>query len=81
MKRVKPKLKARIAFKAKHLGSYFSMKDKIKKENEQNLVYETKCPDCDVTYVGEARRRLLIRVNDHSASSHVLKHSIKTGHK
>ena len=84
MKRVKPNLNVRIAFKAKRLGSFFNIKDKVKKEHEHNLVYETKCPDCDVTYVGEAGRRLIMRVNDHSGKdkrSHVLKHSLETGHR
>ncbi len=48
MKRVKPKLNARIPFKAKRLGSYFNIKDKVKKEHEHNKVYATKCLDCDV---------------------------------
>ena len=84
MKQVKPKLKARVAFKAKRVGSYFNIKDKVKKEHEHNLVYETRCPDCDVIYVGEAGRRLSMRVDDHGGKdkkSHVLKHSVETGHK
>ena len=40
MKRVKPKLKARIAFKAKRLGSFFNIKDKVKKET--NIILYTK---------------------------------------
>ena len=84
VKRGKPKFNARIAFKAKRVGSFFNIKDKIKKEHEHNLVYETKCPDCDVNYVGEAGRRLIMRVNDHGGKdkqSHVLKHSLETGHR
>ena len=83
MKQVQPKLKARIAFKAKRLGSYFNIKDKVKKDHEHNLVYEIKCPDCDVKYIGEAGRRLKLRIDDHGGkdkNSHVLKHSLETGH-
>ena len=76
MKQVKPNFKTRIAFKANRLNSHFNIKEPIKKCHKHNIVYEIKCPNCQLTYIGESGRRLEERILEHSArdnNSHVLK--------
>ena len=74
MKKVKPKVKARVSYTAKRLGSVFGIKDKTQKCHEHNIVYSVKCPDCDDTYIGESGRRLDERITEHSGkdkTSHI----------
>eukprot|EP00111_Clytia_hemisphaerica_P014988 TCONS_00044126-protein len=64
----------------------FNVKDKTKKEHENNVVYKINCPDenCTETYIGETERRVFERVLDHSGrdkNSTVFKHSMLSGHK
>ena len=61
-----------------------SIKDKTKKEHQQDLVYSVKCPvdTCNESYNGEIGRRLA-GVRDHSGrdkSSHMYKHSVEQDH-
>ena len=44
------------------LSAKFQIKDKTKDEHKPNLVYYTKCSECDESYVGETGRRLQDRV-------------------
>ena len=42
-----------------------SLKPKIPKEFQSNVVYEFKCSRCASTYVGKTWRHLLVRVQEH----------------
>ena len=56
----------------------------VKKCHQHDLVYETKCPDCNVTYIGEIVRRLEVRAKDHGRSdkkSEMAKHTRISGHR
>ena len=50
------------------------VKDKSKKEFENNVVYRIHCNNCPATYVGQRKRKLMTRINEH-------KTEIETGHK
>ena len=60
-------VKTQMVFKSQRLSSMFNIKDKTKKEHENNVVYKIKCPDenCTETYIGETERRVFERVMDH----------------
>ena len=45
------------------------IKDKNKDEHKRNLVYHTKCPEYDQSYVGKTRKRMQDRVDEHSGKS------------
>ena len=77
------KFETRFAYKAKRLASRFQLKDQVKKKHQHNVVYEIECPDCEVFYIGESGRRIEERFKDHNGrdkNSHVLKHTIESGH-
>ena len=79
-------VKTQMVFKSQRLSSMFNVKDKTKKEHENNVVYKIECPDenCSETYIGETERRVSERVLDHSGrdkNSTVFKHSVLAGHK
>jgi len=40
-------------------------KDKIEGSNRCNVVYRIDCKDCDACYVGQTKRRLITRANEH----------------
>ena len=40
-------------------------KDKIKKEELANVVYQINCKDCDHSYVGQTKRKLKTRLKEH----------------
>ena len=40
-------------------------KDPLKKENNKNVIYKIDCKDCDKTYVGQTKRLLLTRTEEH----------------
>ena len=68
----------------KKLASKFPVKDQVKFQHQNTVVYYGKCPNvnCKEDYIGETERRLLERVIDHNKrdkKSHMLKHS--RGHK
>ena len=43
-------------------------KDKSKKEIENNVVYRIHCNNCPATYVGQTKRKLMTRINEHKTS-------------
>ncbi|KYM97737.1 hypothetical protein ALC62_11566 [Cyphomyrmex costatus] len=45
-------------------------KDPLPNETKKNVVYRIKCNDCDVTHVGQTRRKLKTRVNEHRSHIH-----------
>ena len=40
-------------------------KDKIKKDELSNVVYQINCKDCDYSYVGQTKRKLKTRLKEH----------------
>ena len=58
-------------------------KDKSKKEFANNFVYRIHCNNCPATYVGQTKRKLMTRINEHKTSegSATIIHEIETGHK
>ena len=40
-------------------------KDKIKKEEHSNIVYQVNCKDCNHSYVGQSKRKLRTRLKEH----------------
>ena len=44
---------------------YTNTKDKIKKLNNTNVIYEVQCQGCDSKYIGETKNKLLERLQQH----------------
>lgn len=42
-----------------------STKDIIETQEKANLVYKIQCGDCNAIYIGQTKRRLKIRINEH----------------
>ena len=62
-------VKPRIIFKGKKLGSFFSCKDKVKKEHLSNLVYGFKSEGSNtINYVGETNVRFGARMHEHAVT-------------
>jgi len=40
-------------------------KDKIERSNRCNVVYKIDCNDCEASYVGQTKRRLITRIREH----------------
>ena len=77
-------IKTKVVYTGTKLGSNFQIKDKTKFDHKHDLVYNTKCPECQEDYIGEIGRRLHERICDHSGKdgkSHMLKHSLENNHK
>ena len=62
-------------------------KDKIKKKNTQNTVYEISCLDCDSKYIGQSKRKLCKRISEHKRDikkfnpvSEIARHSVNSNH-
>ena len=62
-------------------------KDPIRKEDRNNAVYQLNCKDCEAVYIGETKRTLNIRVEEHittiksaSKKSHTAEHCWKYSH-
>ena len=62
-------------------------KDPIPKEDRNNVIYQLDCKDCEAVYVGETKRTLTIRTNEHisavksaSQRSHTAEHCWKYNH-
>ncbi|KYM97837.1 hypothetical protein ALC62_11470 [Cyphomyrmex costatus] len=48
------------------LNDYIKVqKDSIPHDTKMNVIYKIKCNDCDATYVGQTKRKLITRVNEH----------------
>ena len=65
------------AYAATRLRDKFNIKTKIVKEHHHDISYCVACPEenCNKNYVGEAVRRLLKRVIDHSVGDKTLTYS------
>ena len=62
-------------------------RDPIPKEDRNNVIYQLDCKDCEAVYVGETKRTLNIRTNEHisavkpaSQRSHTAEHCWKYNH-
>jgi len=42
-----------------------AQKDHLDNYTRKNVVYKIVCKDCDATYVGQTKRKLITRVNEH----------------
>ena len=86
LKKVLPThIRTRIAYNGRKIDSFFHVKDKTNAQHKFDLVYKVSCsvPTCNDTYIGEVGKRLMERIKDHSGrdkNSHLVKHSIETGH-
>ena len=61
-------VKIRTCYTGKRLSSIFKTKDRMKFDQEHNLIYHVKCPEesCTDDYIGEFGRRVIERVKDHN---------------
>ena len=80
-----PTTSIKVCFTSTKLSSRFNIKDKTPTQQQNDIIYLVQCPqpDCTSTYIGETARRLEERLKDHCGrdrNSHLLKHSIETGH-
>ena len=78
-------LASKVVYKSTRLGECFNIKDTTKLDHRHDLVYKIECPDnkCKEIYIGETKRRLSVRVNEHSGKdrqSLVAKHTLDSGH-
>ncbi|KYN13623.1 hypothetical protein ALC57_14185 [Trachymyrmex cornetzi] len=76
-----------------HRVSFFSLnklnqfikvhKDPLNNELKRNVVYKINCRDCDVSYVGQTRRKLKTRLSEHKKHIHskTSTHSVITEHR
>ena len=79
-------MKLRTTYTPCKLGSRFPVKDKTKLIHQHNVSYYIECANkkCNSDYVGQTKRRTLVRTMDHNSKdpkSHVLQHSKKTKHR
>ena len=75
----------KICFTSNKLSTQFNIKDTTDFKHQNDIVYEAECPEptCNSKYIGETARRIEERYKDHSGrdkNSHLLRHSIETGH-
>ena len=78
-------LNTQTVYIGRKLSTCFQIKDKNKFDHQHELVYHAKCPSelCDENYIGESGIRTAGRVKGHNrrgSKSHILKHSLETGH-
>ena len=66
-------------FTSNKIGQYFSLKSKTPFALTSNVVYKFSClRDADCSYIGQTKRHLMTRVNEHVALSGSSKSEIKT---
>ncbi|KYN00647.1 hypothetical protein ALC62_08581 [Cyphomyrmex costatus] len=80
----------RIAFfSINKLNNFIKVqKDRLPHFMKKNIVYKIQCGDCDATYVGQTKRMLKTRVNEHrshirrntSSRSVITEHRLQHGH-
>ena len=87
LKKILPNnLKPQITYTRRKLGSFFQTKDQTIFEHKHDVIYHGKCPaeNCVDDYIRETACRVNERIVHHTgrdANSHLLKHSIESGHK
>ena len=69
-------LDIRLAFSSFKISALFSVKDRLPILTRSNVVYKFSCAGCNACYVGETRRHLNVRINEHVSNrgSNVYKH-------
>ena len=57
-------------------------KDRTTVDSSNNVVYKICCKDCDASYVGQTKRQLKTRLNEHvkNSISNTSKHTVITEH-
>ena len=61
-----PQVRLRVIFKSSYsIGSFFNIKDKIPDDLRSSIIYQYKCDDCNVSYVGKCIRHKIARVREH----------------
>ena len=77
-------IETKVVYTRAKLGSNFQIKDQTKFDHKHDLVYYTKCLECQEDYIWEIGRRLHERICEHcrkDSQSHMLKHSLENNHK
>ena len=79
-------VKPQIRYTGRRLGSSFQTKDQTISEHKHGVICYEKCPaeNCVDDYIGETAHRVNERIVDHTGrdtNSHLLTHSIESGHK
>jgi len=76
-------LKAKLAFFSLHKLRRIikAQKDPLPLGCIKNVVYKLNCKDCDVTYIGQTKRRLNTRVNTKKILIGKSNHSVITEHR
>ena len=62
------------------IGSLFSSKDRLPNTQRSFVVYKFTCAGCQCCYIGETRRHLATRINEHlvtAKKSHIMKHLLE----
>ena len=69
-------LNIRLAFTSFKVGSLFSTKDRLPLFTRSHVVYKFTCASCGACYVGETRRHLNTRIDEHFSNkgSNIYKH-------
>ena len=88
LKKILPNnVKPQITYTGRKLGSLFQTKDQTIFEHKHDVIYHGKCPaeNCVDDYIGKTARGVNERIVDPTGrgdtNSHLLKHSIESGHK
>jgi predicted GIY-YIG superfamily endonuclease len=73
--------------KGKNLKSFYNLNTNINKLDKVNVVYNIECNDCNAIYVGNTKRKLSTRLNEHKKAfqcdyikSHIAEHAINCRH-
>ena len=78
-------VKPQITYTGRKLGSLFQTKDQTIFEHKHDIIFHGKCPaeNCVDDYTGGTALKVNERIVDHAGrdtNSHLLKHSIESGH-
>ena len=61
-----PFCKVEVVFSSKNkLKSFFTFKDKIPKNLNSRILYQFKCSNCKITYIGKSMRHSQVRFSEH----------------
>ena len=79
-------VKPQITYSGRKLGSLFQTKNQTIFDEKHDVIYCGECPaeNCVGDCIGETARRVNERIVDHTVrgiNSHLLKHSVESGHK
>ena len=72
-----------VAFSPLKIGSFFSCKDSVPKFLQSYVVYQFTCAGCNACYIGETKRHLKTRTEEHlgkDENSQILKHLQENPH-